>query len=260
MKIYVISLSDELKRKEAISKQLNLLDINFSFYDAVDLRCCDDKEIKNRINGLNKSGLYLTEREMTPGEIGCFLSHRGIMNELVFSDVTEQFALVIEDDAEINNNFPIIINKITQQISSEDICILGYSKLNRMDEKRFFHFQPISRSVKIDAGYIGQPIKQWTCGTVCYLIGRNAAKKIIESNHISFADDWLMIKALGINVYHFRPLLVFENNENFYSSIEHDRKIINRKSRNYLDCIRYIRGYFWMARLWFMKFKSKIYL
>lgn len=88
----VISLADDHTRQAAMRPQLEALGLDFRFVDAVDGRALTSWPAQyDRRRRLRHFGF-----DMSPGEIGCFLSHRRIWEHVV---KTEKTVLVLEDDA-----------------------------------------------------------------------------------------------------------------------------------------------------------------
>ncbi|HID7485450.1 TPA: glycosyltransferase family 25 protein [Morganella morganii] len=244
---YVISLKEELARRKNIKTQLDNLNIKFEFFDAIDLRSANSLDLKDKCK--NKTNL---NRKLTSGEIGCALSHINIYKRIISNE--EDWSWVIEDDALLNNVSNSKLAQIILQANKHntDIVILGYSKLSPADSKNFYIKEPIKRICKSKDGYIlGTPWKNWTCGTVSYLIHKNGAKKII-TNYIkseekieTVADDWLFFeKEYKLNILHCRPLIIYEDYHNHISSIENERAAISKKNTSILDPIRALRGLF----------------
>lgn len=242
---HVISLKEELERRKDIRTQLDNLNIKFDFFDAIDLRNCNALELNDKC----KDNINLN-RKLTSGEIGCALSHISIYKRVISNE--EDWSLVIEDDALLNNASS---EKITRVISlankyNADIIILGYSKLSPNDSSIFYIKEPIKRICKSEDGYIlGIPWKNWTCGTVSYLINKNGAQKILNRYIKSgkkietVADDWLFFeKSCNLKILHCRPLMIYEDYKNHTSSIEQERSIVSKKNISILDPIRVFRG------------------
>lgn len=242
-KTYVISLKNESLRRQNIQNQLNELSINFKFFDAIDLRNTNDKIHHNNYS-------YNLQRKLTYGEIGCALSHINTYKKIL--SYNDDWSLIIEDDALLNN----VTNKKIEHLTllanqyNADVVILGYSKLSPSDTKKFYIKEPIKSIITSEDGYtLGKPWKNWTCGTVSYLIHKNGAQKII--NHFinskekieTVADDWLFFeKECGLNILHCRPLIIYEDYKNHISSIEQERSVHSKKNTSILEPIRVFRG------------------
>lgn len=104
-KAFVINLDRNPERLAFMKNQLDLLSISFERFKAVDGKTfdftgiCDGVLFKKNNNG----------ETMTKGEKGCALSHKMVLESFLASK--EPYALVIEDDVELDQNF----DKILQQ-------------------------------------------------------------------------------------------------------------------------------------------------
>ncbi|MDX7678480.1 glycosyltransferase family 25 protein [Aeromonas caviae] len=242
---YVISLVDEYQRRKSISEQLVEKKAFFSFIDAVDLRNSKIEDLSSLINDVKSGSL---NRPLTKGEIGCALSHFKCYQKLLASN--DDWAWILEDDANLERLQPDSIDKIISLVSGSDIdiVILGYSKLSKCNESKFYKFEPLKKVIQVDGLLLGRPWRNWTCGTVSYLISRAGAKKILDyfndDRVITVADDWSFFEEkIGVNILHCRPLLVFEDFIRFQSSLEADRAVVSKRKIDFLDVARVLRGY-----------------
>ncbi|MEQ5821807.1 glycosyltransferase family 25 protein [Halomonas sp. SCS19] len=254
--VRVVSLSSEKERRATIKRQLNEKGFEFSFFDAVDLRRSTEESVRTFFR---KDEISTLTREMTRGEVGCALSHMKLYLEI--SNCNSPVALVLEDDADISRVNKENLSYITSMIENDqaDIVILGYSKLSIKDEPFFYQCEPI-RIVNSYLSYtIGKPWANWTCGTVGYLISRKAACRIVSDfksadsalQVSSVADDWSFFeKKYGLNIFHVRPLQVFEDFNGFDSSIEPDRREVSGSRIRYLNFLRLLRGQFRRVAWW----------
>ncbi|QPW26368.1 glycosyltransferase family 25 protein [Edwardsiella ictaluri] len=247
MKTFIISLKDEVARRNSISDRLHHHD--FEFFDAVDLRVASD-DVLSAVKCKNINYKHPAIREhMTKGELGCALSHMQLYKKIVDDNLA--FARVIEDDAVILNHDEKILNDFILALETKnidwDIMLLGYSKLKACDSFGFYLKEPIKNIVKSGAYSLGIPFRNWTCGTVGYLVSQSGAKKMI--NNAAFgkvctvADDWLFFeKNYNLKILHIRPLIVLEDFESYESSIETDRKTYVNHESHISFFLRVMRG------------------
>ncbi|HDZ3767671.1 TPA: hypothetical protein RSW70_003493, partial [Vibrio cholerae] len=111
--------------------------------------------------------------------------------------------------------------------------------------------------INVNNVILGKPWRNWTCGTVSYLIRKPGAKKMLDyfsdGKVVTVADDWQFFEEqVGLNIVHCRPLLVFEDFSNFQSALESDRAKVSKKTIKFLNPVRVLRGY---LRLLLMKLK-----
>lgn len=91
--VYVISLGRSIERREAISRHLNALGIQFEIIDAVDGATLSDQHISSITSE--------TTRTLHRGAIGCYISHINVYEKIVGRE--QPLALVLEDDARLSN-------------------------------------------------------------------------------------------------------------------------------------------------------------
>jgi glycosyl transferase family 25 len=118
MEIYVISLKHQPERREKVDKLMK--GIKYSYFDGVYGKTINDEEKAI----LNK---YVKKHKLNDHQVGCFLSHLKIWEQLINnnkSDVNEY--LIFEDDISIKNNIDNIynyVNNITKDVNYDTIFI-----------------------------------------------------------------------------------------------------------------------------------------
>ncbi|EIE9665173.1 glycosyltransferase family 25 protein [Vibrio cholerae] len=250
---YVLSLFDQYDRRESIIGQLEHLLMNYEIIDAVDFRSVS---LEKKRDFVKKNDTIIC-RELVNGEVGCSLSHFKCYKKLLVDNV--DWALIIEDDADLGRLKLDTIEGILAATATSDIdvIILGYSKLKKTDESLFYRFEPVRKIINVNNVILGKPWRNWTCGTVTYLIRKPGAKKMLDyfsdGKAVTVADDWQFFEEqVGLNIVHCRPLLVFEDFSNFQSALESDRSKVSNKTIKFLNPVRVLRGY---LRLLLMKLK-----
>jgi GR25 family glycosyltransferase involved in LPS biosynthesis len=106
MKVFVISLRKSSDRRTHMTNLLNTLGVSFEFFDAFDgLALPSDAPAYDADAWLKNNGT-----PMTPGELGCAMSHRAIYERMVTDNIPE--ALILEDDVVIDPALvPILSDK-----------------------------------------------------------------------------------------------------------------------------------------------------
>lgn len=124
---------------------------------------------------------YKYNSDIKRGELGCLFSHLKIYNELVSQNKYDHF-LVCEDDAIPNTK----VFEILENMNLSDIDILSFYTVNGY----------VGKGKKIECidtkskEYILYPVKYRFDSTVCYLISRSAALKILKEKKHSSTADW----------------------------------------------------------------------
>lgn len=238
-KIYVLSLMDEIQRRSDIFNQLSNQNLRFEFIDAIDLRNTSEDDIKV----YRESIVINSKRELKKSELGCLLGHKYICNKIINDNI--DFAVVLEDDAVIDTDFNKFLDTICYEnklLNAFDVLLLGYSKLLKKDEQRFYIKEPIKILLRVRNRSVGKVWRNWTSGTVAYIITQQGAMKMASLDSYGLADDWGLYSSKGINILHLRPLIVFEQFYKYDSSIEGERKNFKIDSWSFKEVLRVIRG------------------
>ena len=148
-------------------------------------------------------GSYISENaelKMTPGMVGCFLSHLQTYDMILNGN--KDYALIFEDDANITEPLDTnVVSNIFDSVPSDwDIILLGYDLSN-----------PVHRYEKMDGCL--KVYNFW--GTHAYFIKRTAITKFLDfanppfANQIDFMMGDLCKKGL-LNVYAIPNRIVFQ--------------------------------------------------
>lgn len=251
IKTYIVSLASEQKRRahmQSLCSQYGIEDAKF--IDAVDMRKSSIDEVKES-STLPIHKKARKQRQLSPGEVGCALSHHHIYKEMVDKQIN--YAFVLEDDAQfIRDPLPLLNEQNLALIAEQcpfDVLILGYVKTLETQLPYYYRRVPIKYKAKLalpegDISF-GTPWKQYGCGTVAYIITLEGAKKLLEvtSKPCVAADDWLYFETyFNLRVIHSRPAFVLEDLLNFESSIRIEKKNFLKPKLSSV-VIRSIKGY-----------------
>jgi len=179
MDIFVISLPDAKSRREFISGQLRRLDLAFEFVDAIrGADVYDDPAFYDRPRALK-----VELRNMTPGEVGCALSHQKVYD--IMFERSLPYAFVLEDDAMLSRDLPEALRLLGTRIRPNDLIQLERCDVySRKGKEPLFNEYRIVRPTMIKYGSM--------CQSAGYIITREAATKIRTINrpvHVP-ADSW----------------------------------------------------------------------
>jgi len=125
--IFVISLARETERRAAMQREL--ADFEFEFFEAVDGDRLGESDCQHRLHA--EWWRVIRGRQLSPGEIGCFLSHYGLWQRLV--EARTPCALILEDDARLEDGFAIIVEEILKADVEWDIVNLAPKRRYRVD-------------------------------------------------------------------------------------------------------------------------------
>lgn len=127
--IYVVNLKRRPERRVKIEKALKLLGFQYKIFDAIDgknLAESDLSKIKLMPNYLDP----FHKRPLKRGEIGCFLSHYYIWEDIVANNYDR--VLVFEDDIRFTDNATTILRGFLEDVMKTrldwDFVYLGRKK------------------------------------------------------------------------------------------------------------------------------------
>ncbi len=149
--VYLINMGKNVDRLNNFVNQYKKSDLSFKSmyrYEAIDGRTVKIKDYVSprayaEIMAAEKTGTRTRHYQLTPGGVGCYLSHQNVLK--IVAESSKEFAIIFEDDCIID---PHIYEKMTDvmlEIPSEwDILLLGcqcirclkYEKYTDID--RFF--------------------------------------------------------------------------------------------------------------------------
>ena len=156
-KIIVISLASALERREKISQQLESLDLEFSFFDAVN--GSKGHDLFRHYNSIKRR--REEPDDMSPGQLGCYASHYLIWEQCV---ELGRPMIVLEDDALLfPERFDTFV-KVTEKLPENLECVRLFSPLRKRSTplKQVFEISSIevfkySKGHKSTTGYYLTP-------------------------------------------------------------------------------------------------------
>lgn len=181
MEIYLVSLKDDVKRREELKKRFPKYYDSFKVIDAVDGRKLSAKEYFQKTAHFVK----YYNRMMSPSELGCSLSHFNIFADFLSS--SEEFALVLEDDVIGTDNDIDKIIKISKLLNENALLICGCQDgLGSVD------FLYGKKNLNEQFWELSNFSYEYVLRTASYLVTKNSAKAILDyqNKEIMLADNW----------------------------------------------------------------------
>ncbi|MGB0919685.1 MAG: glycosyltransferase family 25 protein [Alphaproteobacteria bacterium] len=178
---FVISLPEATERQAYIREHLGALGLPFEFFEAVDGRGFDvpnhpayDATRRRRWFG----------RDLKPGELGCFLSHRGIYEKMVRDDIP--MAFIVEDDVILQDTTFALLADLQRVKTSFDIVrFLGTPKHHTARQKILEELPTKPYTLNRLYGMPG--------GAYAYVITQGGARKMLSAmDRTAFPIDTLM--------------------------------------------------------------------
>ncbi|XP_045323509.1 inactive glycosyltransferase 25 family member 3 isoform X2 [Leopardus geoffroyi] len=169
--VFVISLARRPDRRERMLSSLWEMEISGRVVDAVDGRTLNSSIMRSL--GVDLLPGYqdpYSGRTLTKGEVGCFLSHYSIWEEVAARGLAQ--VLVFEDDVRFESNFRGRLERLMEEVEAEkllwDLIYLGRKQVNPEEEAAVGGLPHL-----VVAGY-----SYWTLAYVLSLAG---ARKLLAS-------------------------------------------------------------------------------
>ena len=161
--VYVVSVRSSQERRRHIRQELEKLGLHFEFFDAVEPRGRDDYTERYDADYRRRYYGY----DLTPGEVGCFLSHRRLWELCAVS--TDAAWCILEDDVQLLPDFREKILLAMEHLTDWDVLRLIAERWDR----RGHTYRLLNEKARL-MHYIKPPQ-----GTAAYLIRPQAAEKLL---------------------------------------------------------------------------------
>lgn len=180
MHTFVISLPHESLRRKTLLKTLNNIPGTFEFFDAIDGKKINLLQHKD-YQGLTRRLCY--GKDLTRGELGCFFSHRVVLEKIVKNKVN--ISLVLEDDVVLSEDFKMVLDRLINcSYPWEAVRFLGKPKIAKLMQ---------SKVIRLYNNYYLTRLATSPGGAYAYLISYAGAKKLLKSmQKVSCPNDTIM--------------------------------------------------------------------
>lgn len=191
LNIYVISLEQDVNKRNKISEILTSYGLKYHFVNAIYGKNLSEQERQFHIE--KSTGKILDRGFMpTPGEIGCTLSHMKAYEQIV--NTGDEWACILEDDVILDQRFQKFIREFDCNgivMDPQSIYLLG-------GQEGLFESRRIVKSIRNVFNIGGQNFyktiksERVIFRTCCYVLNINLAKKLLSfySRKFILADDW----------------------------------------------------------------------
>lgn len=200
--IFVINLKRSPTRRQDMSSRLDPLGVPYSFFDGVDGYTLD---LGNLPDYDGKKRRRYFGRDLSPGEIGCLLSHRAVYQHMVDHDIP--VAIVLEDDVFLAPAFPALI----RDIMSMDVA---WDMVRFLESKKVYKRSRILAD--LSAGFkLGRPVTA-SGGAYGYMLTQKAAKAYLgqmKTNYVPVDTVHSYIWKTGVETLNVIPSPVVPDRE-----------------------------------------------
>ena len=229
MLLFVINMDGSVERMANIGEQLNSLCVQYQRVSAIDGRKLSESEFNRLTYPLTHIGSKVKfTRELTKGEVGCFLSHKLCWEKLLTSN--EKWALILEDD--------VVISPHAGRYLKCDDWLPPDVKLCQLNSPCELKWGRIGKDRKeVDSNItLVQPIYPTPVGGFAYFISREAAFEAVKLSDKFPApvDDFLFSPWFEISkkftVWRTSPSLVIPRNDVLSDIGDRSKKSVRKAS------------------------------
>ncbi|XP_072219912.1 procollagen galactosyltransferase 2-like [Leuresthes tenuis] len=204
--IFLINLKRRSDRRDRMLSSLAVLGINATLVEAVDGKALKSSQL--RALGIDMLPGYkdpYSDRVLTRGEIGCFLSHFNIWKQVVQQEL--QQVLALEDDVRFEPRFysrmATIMGNVLRVQLDWDLLYIGRKRLQVKEPENW---------VKGVSNLVHPGYSYWTLG---YALSLNGAKKLLRAKPLN--------KMLPVD--EFLPLMFNKHPKDEYMQYFEDRDL-----------------------------------
>lgn len=191
MKVFVVSLTRSIERRERVQRLLDQEGVDFEFFDAVDgslPNFTHSEKSRERITRARKG------YQMHENELACFASHYEVWQHCI---KLNEAIIVLEDNVDPVGPIKEVLTSAFAQIN-----YYGYIKLSAT-RKQTFH-----KIISLVNGYDLGGYSSGTCGTTAYIISPSTAELFVKNaqTFLEPVDDYMEKPwRHGVQVYSVYP-------------------------------------------------------
>ncbi|BDY13169.1 glycosyltransferase family 25 protein [Hydrogenimonas cancrithermarum] len=221
--LFVINLEEEQKKRKRIEEMLERLGLQYSIVKAVDGRKLTESDLKKVYSPYRSIKIF--RRELSRGEVGCTLSHLSIYR-LMEKEGFEK-AVILEDDAVVCEDFPIILQHLEEVPGHCECLLLGYEADIK---KELFTYTSLWGARRLFGKYRLKRFVKVALGAYGYMITKRGAQKILAANEtiVKPLDHFTGDSSL-LNLYGLAPRCVKVDEEGLRAStLDEERKELKK--------------------------------
>ncbi|MEO8549291.1 MAG: glycosyltransferase family 25 protein [Kofleriaceae bacterium] len=170
---YCINLPRRRDRWRRMIRRFRALDMTVERFSAIDGYAINVDEVSPQLLALQYDSTANAAWDplvspgimcrLTPGEVGCTLSHIAVWDELLSR--RERYAIVLEDDVDMSSRFPAFANEVVERLRAWDLIYFGYQTV--AGDPAFHSSKELARP-------------RYLFGTYAYAISRSGAERIMS--------------------------------------------------------------------------------
>lgn len=183
VQVYVVSLEKDIHRRKHLEEQFKDNYSQMNIVEAIDGRDFKPEKVKEYSQNYTKQ----YHKEMSPGEVGCVLSHIKALEQ--FIDSNEEYALIIEDDILGSDDDLDKLNNLNLSAIDDNAVIICWAQ-NISARAKYV----VGKKLLDEPSLMSIPKVLYSniIGACCYVVTQESAKIIVNAHKecLRLADQW----------------------------------------------------------------------
>jgi glycosyl transferase, family 25 len=170
VRTYVINLARAVDRRRMIEREVLAAGLEYEFVEGVEGRALSQEQ---RAELVDRAEVARYPNWLTPGAVGCILSHRRVYERV--ADANAGPALVLEDDGRLQADLGTLSERLGTHVAPDEVLLLNVRS-----------FEPLRLSeaggVSIGGYRILRPVDlRQPVSTLAYIVGQQAAAQMRDA-------------------------------------------------------------------------------
>ncbi|MES2719729.1 MAG: glycosyltransferase family 25 protein [Pseudomonadota bacterium] len=216
MKAVIVSLKKDIIRRTSIENKLKNFDYKFSIFDAIDK--------SSSSTAAAALGVRHIPKHMTPGEIGCALSHLSL-----YERNTDEHLLVLEDDVVPLTENPFDQESLLPALRDGEVLILGV-----ITKREWLGYRKTVKRLGIECMQLDYCSTLMLRGAFAYIVNARTAQSLakLQKESLSVADAWSYFKKCQVlNSFILAEIFEHPVTTTTQSNLETERQLKKLKFR-----------------------------
>ncbi len=204
--IFVISLSTSRERREHIARQLTTLGLPWEFIDAVDGLALPPDDVQRVGDSTVIEVSPGLRRRLTPGEIGCALSHQHCYR--LIRERGLPMAIILEDDVDVSVELLAVMRALPRFPRNWELVLFAHHSARHGPNEGA---ATAWRGVAVHRRHRVARVVEFAMGAMAYLISHEGARKLLDhGTPVRMPADWLTgyAPSAGVRLFAVTPPVI----------------------------------------------------
>lgn len=185
--VLVISLTRSAERREHMARQLGDLGLLWEFVDGVDGSALAREELRSAAGAAALEVRPALGRRLTPGEIGCALSHQRCYRRILEKEL--RMAFVLEDDVDVPPAFVEVAEAILRFPPGWELVLFAHHSARNGTSKGA---ETTWRGAAVHPRHRVARVAEFAMGAMAYLLTSEGARKLLDhGTPVRMPADWV---------------------------------------------------------------------